>query len=48
MKNLFTLLDGPSLGGLIGAFSLFIVLPLVAIVLLIVYFVRRSRKNKPK
>jgi hypothetical protein len=46
MKLPIVFLDGPSLGGLLGAGFLFIILPLAAIIFLIYLFVKRKNKNK--
>ena len=44
--NILTLLDGPNLGVLAAIGFVYIILPLLALILLIWFFVKRRRKNK--
>jgi len=46
MNLLFILLDGPNLGVLAAMSLLFVILPAVALVLLIYFFIKRKNKNK--
>ena len=46
MNLLLVLLDGPDLGVLAAMSLLFVVLPLVALILLIYFFIKRKNKNK--
>jgi F0F1-type ATP synthase assembly protein I len=46
--TILTVLDGPNLGVLAAIGFVYIILPLVALILLIWFFVKRRKKNKNK